>query len=86
MRMLYTAGGGGGGSIYVNSSALRDVVVIDGEGSQPGGIMHDIPEAVGLGDWDIVGGRVGEGGYTLNNSETGNGRHGAIRIFKPGFF
>ncbi len=46
---------------------------------------RDPPEAVGVGDWDLVGGIVGKGGE--GNSSFGNpGKSGAVRIFKPGFY
>ena len=93
------AGGGGGGSSYVNHSYIVDVVSIGGKDCLPGGLTHNIPGAVGndqnsnfhltntgLGDWDIVGGFVGEGGHTVQHDITYPGNNGAIRISKPGFY
>ena len=51
----------------------------------PGGLEQDIPDAVGVGEWDKVGGFVGEGGIG-HPTEVNPGKNGAIRILKPGFF
>lgn len=42
------AGGGGGGSSYVNRAHILDVVSIGGAEHLPGGLTHQIPEAVGM--------------------------------------
>ncbi len=56
-----------------------------GHGNMPGGLNHDPPEAVGIGEWDKVGGPVGQGGQgDIFDVHTGNA--GGVRIFKPGFF
>jgi hypothetical protein len=80
------AGGGGGGSSYINSHCMKDLVSIGGRDFLPGGQSHGCPDAVGVGDWDKVGGVAGEGGHTYNNQIPHPGNNGAIRISKPGFF
>lgn len=32
-----------------------DLVMIAGHGTKPGGLNHNPPEAVGLGEWDLQG-------------------------------
>lgn len=78
-------GGGGGGSSYVYTDICVDYQVIHGEDALPGGMDHDPPEAVGIGEWDKVGGPAGQGGIGhLHDLNPGNA--GAVRILKPGFF
>jgi hypothetical protein len=43
------------------------------------------PAATGVGDWDLVGGVVGEGGTKDKTTKTNSGNAGCVRIFKPGF-
>eukprot|EP00595_Chromulina_sp_UTEXLB2642_P002328 CAMPEP_0196765016 /NCGR_PEP_ID=MMETSP1095-20130614/7395_1 /TAXON_ID=96789 ORGANISM="Chromulina nebulosa, Strain UTEXLB2642" /NCGR_SAMPLE_ID=MMETSP1095 /ASSEMBLY_ACC=CAM_ASM_000446 /LENGTH=1218 /DNA_ID=CAMNT_0042122169 /DNA_START=3024 /DNA_END=6677 /DNA_ORIENTATION=+ len=75
-------GGGGGGASYVYLPRANDHVIVMGQGYMPGGLQHDPPDAVGIGDWDKVGGIVGQGG--LGNAETTHsGNNGCVRIFKP---
>ena len=62
-----------------------DHIIIPGEKRKPGGLDCDPPDAVGAGDWDKVGGLVGEGG-TGHVTETQAGRAGCVRISKPGFY
>lgn len=77
--------GGGGGSSYVYAAVCKDFVMVHGSKELPGGLEQDCPEAVGVGEWDKVGGLVGTGG--LGDSKMLNpGKNGAIRILKPGFF
>jgi hypothetical protein len=59
--------------------------MIVGYGNQPGGLKHNPPDAVGVGDWDKVGGLVGQGGIG-DLTSTMNGNNGAIRIIKPGHY
>ena len=51
----------------------------------PGGLDRGPPRAVGIGEWDFVGGVAGAGGaadpYALNP-----GKCGAVRIYRPGFY
>ncbi|CAM9525720.1 unnamed protein product [Ectocarpus fasciculatus] len=78
-------GGGGGGSSYIYTDSCVDYLVIHGENEHPGGIDHDPPDAVGVGEWDRVGGPAGQGGVgDVNELRPGNA--GAVRILKPGFF
>ena len=42
-------GGGGGGASYIYSEITKDFIIIGGDGNMPGGLMHNIPEAVGCG-------------------------------------
>ena len=79
-------GGGGGGGSYVKREAVRDVTVVCGEArGAPGGLDRGPPRAVGIAEWDFVGGVCGMGGaadpYALNP-----GKCGAVRIFRPGFY
>ena len=63
----------------------KDYVIIHGEKDQPGGLEQNIPDAVGVGEWDKVGGYCGTGGQ--GHPEILNpGKNGAIRVLKPGFF
>lgn len=78
-------GGGGGGSSFVKTDLAIDYVIIHGNNPNPGGMNHDPPDAVGVGDWDKVGGPAGRGGFgDIHNLFPGNA--GAVRIIKPGFF
>jgi hypothetical protein len=54
-----------------------------GYGHEPGGLQHDPPKAVGIGEWDYVGGFAGQGGMG-HLSETNPGNAGAVRVMKPG--
>ena len=78
-------GGGGGGCSFVYEPAAVDYVIIDGIGRVPGGQTHDIPRAVGIGEWDVLSGFVGEGA-AADMQATNNGFSGAVRILKPGFY
>jgi hypothetical protein len=78
-------GGGGGGSSFIYLPLCRDYMIIHGDGKMPGGLDHDPPEGVGIGDWDKVGGLCGEGG-TGHPTKLHPGNGGAVRILKPGFF
>lgn len=78
-------GGGGGGASYVYDGIAKDITIVPGYGRIPGGLEHDPPEACGYGEWDKVGGIVGEGGEA-STTETKNGNAGAVRIIKPGFY
>jgi hypothetical protein len=80
-------GGGGGGSsfVYTEGGTVRDYQFIHGSGRMPGGLQHEPPEAVGVGEWDKLGGLCGEGGEgDALKVSAGNG--GAVRIFKQGYF
>jgi hypothetical protein len=79
-------GGGGGGASYILTENCVDYLIIQGEKYEPGGILdHEPPEAVGVGEWDKVGGPAGQGGIgDLHMTCPGN--TGAVRILKPGFF
>jgi hypothetical protein len=78
-------GGGGGGSSFVYTPKLFDHVVIQGHDRMPGGMDHEPPEAVGLGEWDKLGGFVGEGGLgKMHKCNAGN--NGAVRIIRPGHY
>ena len=84
-------GGGGGGSCFVHYNKTFDYVVIPGDGFLPGGMTKDPPKAAGLGDWDLIGGYVGQGGRTEVDKDTllagtHDGNAGAVRIIKPGFY
>lgn len=48
-------------------------------------VVIPLPQASGIGEWDIVKGYVGEGGIGTN-SHTTPGNNGGVRIFKPGFY
>ncbi len=57
----------------------------------PGGLNHDPPKAVGIGEWDVIGGLAGQGGRTSIDPKTGwpttfNGNSGCVRVIKPGFY
>jgi hypothetical protein len=78
-------GGGGGGSSYVYIPRMHDYMIIHGHGRMPGGMDHEPPPAVGLGDWDITGGMTGEGGLGDKN-KTQRGNAGGVRIIKPGHY
>ena len=77
--------GGGGGSSYVFLPKVFDHVIVHGDGLLPGGLKHNPPEAVGVGEWDKVGGLAGEGGKGHFNT-TNRGKNGAVRIIKPGYY
>jgi hypothetical protein len=78
-------GGGGGGSSFVYTWMCKDYLSIAGEGNMPGGLTHDVPGAVGVGEWDKREGICGQGGKgNLKTSSAGNG--GAVRIICPGYF
>lgn len=79
------AGAGGGGSSFIYEEKVFDVVIIQGTGNFPGGLDHDPPEAVGVGEWDKKGGPVGMGGYA-DLRTVGRGHNGCVKIFKPGFY
>lgn len=78
-------GGGGGGSSYVYVNSCTDYVVIAGHGIEPGGLQHNPPEAVGLGEWDKVGGWCGQGAIGQKD-RTSVGNNGAVRIILPGSY
>eukprot|EP01041_Mallomonas_annulata_P002379 gene2379-4623_t len=78
-------GGGGGGASYIYTAIAKDYVIIEGNGRLPGGLTHDIPEAVGVGEWDTLGSFAGEGGIGDPNVTTA-GNSGAVRMLKPGFY
>lgn len=78
-------GGGGGGSCYVYVPRAHDYVIVSGSGHLPGGLKHDPLAAVGVGEWDKVGGWAGQGASPdVAISKPGN--NGAVRIFKPGHY
>lgn len=78
-------GGGGGGASYVYARRVRSSTIIGGYGFKAGGLEHDPPAACGVGDWDKVGGLVGEGGK--GDALTANaGNAGCVRIIKPGYY
>ena len=79
------AGGGGGGSSYIHAPRAIDVVMVTGYGDKPGGLKHDPPEAVGLGEWDNLRKPVGHGGYA-DAEKVDAGCSGCVRIFKPGYY
>ena len=83
--MLFYLAGGGGGSSFVYTAVCRDYVIIHGEKDMPGGLEQDPPDAVGIGEWDKVGGIVGTGGAG-HPTKLNPGKNGAVRILKPGFF
>lgn len=78
-------GGGGGGSSYVYANSCNDYVVISGHGIEPGGLNHNPPEAVGLGEWDKVGGLSGRGAIG-HPDRSSSGNNGAVRITLPGSY
>ena len=61
------------------------MLVERGKGKVPGGMKFAPPAATGVGDWDVVGGIVGEGGTADRTTKTNPGKAGCVRIFKPGF-
>ena len=79
------SGAGGGGSSYLFMAMVRDHVTVIGHGMKPGGLIHDPPEACGLGEWDKVGGFAGQGGIG-DPYRTFAGNNGAIRLIKPGHY
>ena len=79
------AGGGGGGSSYADHSTCKDVVILGGTGCLPGGRTHQCPKACGVGEWDYTGGFSGQGGGA-DILDLHPGKHGAIKIIKPGFY
>ena len=85
-------GGGGGGACYVHQDRCFDAVIIAGDSYHPGGLRHNPPQAVGCGEWDLVGGLVGQGGRSIvdkndpNIVKTSSVNAGAVRIIKPGFY
>jgi hypothetical protein len=78
-------GGGGGGASYVYVPKVFDYVIVPGDGKMPGGMTCDPPLASGHGEWDLVGGVVGQGADG-SVTETKPGNSGCVRISKPGFF
>lgn len=60
-------------------------MIIHGHGMMPGGLKHQPPDAVGVGEWDKTGGMVGQGGQGDIN-KTNSGNNGCVRIFKPGHY
>ncbi len=56
-----------------------------GHDNMPGGLEHDPPQGVGYGEWDKVGGKVGQGG-SGHPTNTNNGNSGCVRIIKPGYY
>lgn len=64
---------------------LHDHVIVMGHGAMPGGMEHNPPRAVGLGDWDFTGGLAGQGGKA-DLFTTASGSAGAVRIIKPGHY
>ena len=90
------AGGGGGGSSFAaTKSEVEEFLIFEaGTALVPGGMEVDIPAAVGLGDWDIVGGPVGLGGLCeeiqagagVAGIKVLGGNAGAVRIRLPGFY
>jgi hypothetical protein len=78
-------GGGGGGSSYIYAPKVRSSTVMPGYGFKPGGLEHDPPAACGVGDWDMVGGLVGQGGQG-DPVQTSPGNSGCVRIIKPGYY
>lgn len=79
------AGGGGGGASYVYLPQVLEHVLVAGHARMPGGLTHDPPDAVGCGEWDKVGGLVGEGGLG-DKIKTHAGNSGACRILRPGYY
>lgn len=55
------------------------------QGRMPGGVTYEPPMATGLGDWDFVGGFVGEGGIG-SAEEVKAGNHGGVRLILPGYY
>ena len=91
MMCVGIGGGGGGGSSYVHVQKVYDYVVIPGDGFLPGGMTKNPPKAAGIGEWDLIGGYVGQGGRTIVDKDTllastKDGNAGAVRIIKPGFY
>ena len=78
-------GGGGGGSSYIYAPKCISHTIVTGYQYKPGGLEHDPPAACGLGDWDKVGGLVGEGGHG-NPIKASPGNSGCVRIIKPGYY
>ena len=78
-------GGGGGGSSYVYAPKAYDYLIIPGDGHLPGGLKADPPQASGAGEWDKVGGFVGQGAIA-DVLQTKAGNAGCVRISKPGFY
>jgi hypothetical protein len=78
-------GGGGGGSSFLYTALVQDYQFIHGTGRTPGGLEHDPPPAVGIGEWDKVGGLCGEGGVG-DPKQVSHGNAGAVRISKQGYF
>jgi len=79
------AGGGGGGASYVYVPKVLEFLIVAGHDRMPGGLKHDPPEAVGCGEWDRVGGPVGQGGMG-EKVKTTPGNAGGVRILKPGYY
>ena len=79
------AGGGGGGSSYVDVTACKDFVVLQGVGNFPGGTKHQPPKACGIGEWDYTGGFSGSGGGA-DIRKVHPGKNGAVKILRPGFY
>jgi len=51
----------------------------------PGGVSYEPPMSTGIGDWDFVGGYVGEGALA-SSTTTRPGNGGGVRIIRPGFY
>ena len=52
--------------------------IFQGGGKLSGGQQHNPPTAVGIGEWDVMGGLVGEGGNG-NPNDVNQGCNGAVR-------
>ena len=78
-------GGGGGGSSYLYLPLCLDHVIIPGSGIRPGGLKHNVPDAVGVGEWDKVDGPAGQGAQGAKHL-TFRGNNGAVRITLPGHY
>ena len=80
-----------GGASFIHSERVYDYLIIEGEGHLPGGLKHNPCKAVGMGEWDVVGGWAGQGGRTSLDPNTQapttfNGNNGCVRVIKPGFY
>lgn len=78
-------GGGGGGSSFIYTWNCKDYLAIAGTNDLPGGMSHDVPQAIGVGEWDKKDGVCGQGGIG-DKTKMSSGNGGAVRILAPGYF
>jgi hypothetical protein len=73
-------------SVFESPQPLFCLMASQGEGHLPGGFGSvDIPEACGVGEWDLRRVPAGSGGQG-DLVKVHDGLAGAVRISKPGFY